>query len=290
MARTRKTAQQDSVASKDQTAPILKWVGGKRQMMYQLLPRVPSEYGKYIEPFFGGGALFFQLKPEKAVIADSNPELINMYEQVASRVTKVIAYLREYEYSEAFFYELRAKEWDKLDPVEAAARMIYLNKTCFNGLYRVNNKGLFNSSFGKYKNPNYCNVDLLKRASADLKKAKLICDDFCVVLSKHAKKGDFIFLDPPYMPISRNADFRRYTKEQFFEDDQRKLADMVRELADKGCYMLLTNSNHELIHDLYKDYIIDVIPTRRSVSCRADTRSGEDIIVTINPEASKTRD
>lgn len=264
--------------------PILKWVGGKRQMMSELLDRLPFEYGKYIEPFFGGGALFFELAPETSVIADSNPELINLYEQVAADVSKVVSHLRKYENTKECFYEVRAQRWETLPPDEAAARMIFLNRTCFNGLYRVNSKGLFNSSFGSYAKPNFCNEDLLNRASAALKKATIICDDYQNVLRKYAQKGDFIFLDPPYMPISPKADFRRYTKEQFYEEDQRNLAELVKELADKGCYMLLTNSNHELIHELYKDYKIDVIQTRRSVSCKGDTRSGEDIIVTIDPE------
>ena len=141
-----------------QAKPILKWAGGKTQLLGELLPKVPERYGKYIEPFFGGGALFFALQPENAVIADSNPELINMYHQVANELDSVISYLQRYDNNSEMFYAVRALAWEDLPPAEAAARTIYLNKTCFNGLYRVNRKGQFNVPFGKYKNPNICDV------------------------------------------------------------------------------------------------------------------------------------
>lgn len=141
--------------------PILKWAGGKTQMLGELMPRVPKTYGRYIEPFFGGGALFFSLKPEYAIIADSNPELINMYLQVAHHVDDVIECLQKYENTSEMFYEVRSLDWQTLPKAEAAARTIYLNKTCFNGLYRVNRSGQFNTPFGKYKNPKICDIDAL---------------------------------------------------------------------------------------------------------------------------------
>ena len=190
--------------------PIMKWAGGKAQMLKDIIPKIPEYKGKYIEPFFGGGALFFALRPDNAVIADSNPELINMYVQVATNVDAVIEKLKTYENTEEMFYEIRALDWETLPQSEAAARTIYLNKTCFNGLYRVNQKGQFNTPFGKYKNPTICDEDLLRSVSELLKKANIICGDYLDVLMEYAAPGDFVFLDPPYVPVSEYADFKRY--------------------------------------------------------------------------------
>lgn len=268
--------------------PILKWAGGKTQMLGELMPRVPKTYGRYIEPFFGGGALFFSLKPENAIIADSNPELINMYLQVANNVDDVIEYLQKYENTSEMFYEVRSLDWQTLPKAEAAARTIYLNKTCFNGLYRVNRSGQFNTPFGKYKNPKICDVDALRLASEALRKADILCGDYILVLEHYAQPGDFVFLDPPYLPISENSDFKRYTKEQFYENDHVELAKMIGSLHERGCYVILTNSNHPLVHQLYEQYKIEVIQTKRHISCHGDTRKGEDVIVTIPPEKKKT--
>ena len=264
--------------------PILKWAGGKTQMLGDLLPKVPSSYGKYIEPFFGGGAMFFALQPEQAVIADSNPELINLYRQVANHVDDVICQLKKYENTQEMFYAVRGQDWTMLPEAEAAARTIFLNKTCFNGLYRVNKKGQFNVPFGKYKNPKICDEDGLKAASAALKKAEIVCGDYLLVLEHYAQPGDFVFLDPPYLPISEYSDFKRYTKEQFYEEDHVELAKMVKTLHERGCHVILTNSNHPLVHELYAPFTIDVIQTKRHISCNGSTRKGEDIIVTIPPK------
>lgn len=268
--------------------PILKWAGGKTQMLGELMPRVPKIYGRYIEPFFGGGALFFSLKPDNAIIADSNPELINMYLQVANNVDDVIECLQKYENTSEMFYEVRSLDWKTLPKAEAAARTIYLNKTCFNGLYRVNRSGQFNTPFGKYKNPKICDSDALRLASEALRKADILCGDYILVLEHYAQPGDFVFLDPPYLPISENSDFKRYTKEQFYEDDHVELAKMIGTLHERGCYVILTNSNHPLVHQLYEQYKIEVIQTKRHISCHGDTRKGEDVIVTIPPEKKKT--
>ena len=268
--------------------PILKWAGGKTQMLGELMPRVPKTYGRYIEPFFGGGALFFSLKPESAIIADSNPELINMYLQVAHHVDDVIECLQKYENTSEMFYEVRSLDWQTLPKAEAAARTIYLNKTCFNGLYRVNRSGQFNTPFGNYKNPKICDIEALRLASEALRKAEILCGDYILVLEHYAQPGDFVFLDPPYLPISENSDFKRYTKEQFYEDDHVELAKMIGILHERGCYIILTNSNHLLVHQLYEQYKIEVIQTKRHISCHGDTRKGEDVIVTIPPEMKKT--
>ena len=215
-------------------------------MLKDIIPKIPEYKGKYIEPFFGGGALFFALRPDNAVIADSNPELINMYVQVATNVDAVIEKLKTYENTEEMFYEIRALDWETLPQSEAAARTIYLNKTCFNGLYRVNQKGQFNTPFGKYKNPTICDEDLLRSVSELLKKANIICGDYLDVLMEYAAPGDFVFLDPPYVPVSEYADFKRYTKEQFYVEDHRNLAEEVKRLHELGCYVILTNSDHPL--------------------------------------------
>ena len=176
-----------------QAKPIMKWAGGKTQMLGDIMPKIPQKYGKYIEPFIGGGALFFALSPDKAIIADSNPELINMYRQVADNVEIVVSYLKKYKNTKEDFYEVRSLDWLKLKKEEAAARTIYLNKTCFNGLYRVNKKGQFNVPFGKYKAPNFCDAEALYTASDVLKKATITCGDYLSVLKEYAEPGDFIF-------------------------------------------------------------------------------------------------
>ena len=275
------TARQLSTTA---TKPILKWAGGKTQMLPDLLPKVPTSYGRYIEPFFGGGALLFSLCPEKAIIADSNPELINLYRQVADNVESVIFYLKQYENTSEIFYSVRSLDWEQLSKPEAAARTLFLNRTCYNGLYRVNKKGQFNVPYGKYKNPKICDTEALYAASSALKKAEIICGDYSLVLEHYAQPGDFIFLDPPYLPISEYSDFKRYTKEQFYEEDHVELAKEVIRLHEKGCHILLTNSNHPLVHELYAPFKIDIIQTKRHISCRGNTRKGEDIIVTIPPK------
>ncbi len=264
--------------------PILKWAGGKTQMLNELLPKVPSSYGRYIEPFFGGGALFFALQPQNAVIADSNPELINTYRQIADHVEEVIHYLEHYKNTSEEFYAIRSQDWESLPKAEAAARMIFLNKTCYNGLYRVNQKGQFNVPYGKYTNPKICDSNALYTASDILKKADIICGDYFLVLEYYAKPGDFIFLDPPYLPVSEFADFKRYTKEQFYEEDHVELATQVMRLHEKGCYVILTNSNHPLVHELYAPFKIEIVQTKRHISCDGNTRKGEDVIVTIPPK------
>lgn len=267
-----------------QAKPILKWAGGKTQMLGDLLPKVPASYGRYIEPFFGGGAMFFALQPENAVIADSNPELINMYRQVADNVDEVIQHLKAYTNTSEMFYSVRSLDWKILPKAEAAARTIFLNKTCFNGLYRVNKQGQFNVPYGKYKNPKICDEDGLRAASTVLKKAEILCGDYLLVLEHYAKPGDFVFLDPPYLPISEYSDFKRYTKEQFYEEDHIELAKMIMTLHERGCHVILTNSNHPLVHELYAPFTIDVIQTKRHISCNGNTRKGEDVVVTIPPK------
>lgn len=268
--------------------PILKWAGGKTQLLDTLLPLVPEKYGKYIEPFFGGGALFYAVKPKNAIIADRNPELINLYNQVACNVDLVIQELQHYKNESDFFYKIRALDWESLPPHEAAARTIYLNKTCFNGLYRVNRRGEFNTPFANYANPTICDEQALRAASLALQKATIVCGDYAEVLGKYAKKGDFIFLDPPYIPVGKWGDFKRYTKEQFDEEDQRRLAEEVDRLVRLGCKVVLTNSNHPLVHQLYSKYRIEVVASKRAISSNGSTRNGQDAVVIAEKKDSRS--
>lgn len=266
--------------------PILKWAGGKTQMLEQLLPKLPKKYGKYIEPFIGGGALFFASQPKEAVIADSNFELVNLYNIIKNNPYELINQLSTMVNDSDYFYELRSVDVEKLSAVEIAARTLFLNKTCFNGLYRVNKKGNFNVPFGKYKNPKFCDEEAILIASNLLANKQIILGDYKDVLKKYAKENDFIFLDPPYLPISQYSDFKRYTKEQFYEEDHVELANEVKRLQEIGCHVVLTNSNHPLVHQLYNDYTIEIIQTKRFINSDSSKRTGEDVIVTVKPSKS----
>ncbi|GAB1779546.1 hypothetical protein PMEGAS67_50230 [Priestia megaterium] len=263
--------------------PVLKWAGGKQQMLDVLIPNMPRKFNKYIEPFIGGGALFFAVSPENAVIADSNPELTNLYEVIKNDVDSLIALLKEMKNEEEFFYEVRKLKVESLSNIERAARMVYLNRTCFNGLYRVNKKGEFNTPYGKYKNPKICDEVNLRAVSEVLQRCTIVLGDYKEVLKEYAEPGDFIFLDPPYIPISQYSDFKRYTKEQFSEKDQVELANEVKRLQELGCYVLLTNSNHPLVHELYAEYEITVHETRRNINSKASNRQGQDVVVYAEP-------
>ena len=260
--------------------PILKWAGGKSQLLEELRSRFPKKFNKFIEPFFGGGALFFDTLPEDAVIADLNPELVNLYKCIKRDYLEVEEYLVTFKNDEKFFYKMRSLLFEDLEPAYAAARTIYLNRTCYNGLYRVNRSGQFNVPFGRYKNPAICQHESLKSAAKALAKTTIVLGDYKAVLKKYAKSGDFVFLDPPYLPVSEYADFKRYTKEQFYEEDHRELAAEVKRLQKLGCHVVLTNSNHPLVHELYEEFDIEIINTRRNISSRSSTRVGEDVIVT----------
>jgi DNA adenine methylase len=267
------------------TRPLLKWAGGKTQLLPELLSKTPKKFGKYIEPFFGGGALFFALRPDGGVVADSNPELVNLYRSVAKSVDVIIERLRSCPNTEEAFYAMRAIDWTLMDPADAAARTIFLNRTCFNGLYRVNKNGGFNVPFGRYKNPKILDEHALRSASVLLSKSTIVQGDYKSVLAMHAAPGDFVFLDPPYLPVSKFADFKRYTKEQFYEEDHHELAQEVDRLHQMGCHVLLTNSNHPLVHELFGQHTIEVIQTKRYISCNGGSRKGEDVIVSIPSRA-----
>ncbi len=268
----------------EEARPLLKWAGGKTQLLTDLKPMVPLVYGRYIEPFVGGGALFFALRPHQSVIADSNPELISMYQAVADDVDAVIRHLRRFENSEEVFYATRALDWKKLPAAKAAARTIFLNRTCYNGLFRVNKSGQFNVPFGRYKNPKIVDEAALRAASVLLSKATILVGDYKTVLQDEAKPGDLVFLDPPYLPVSAFADFKRYTKEQFYEEDHLELAEEVERLHELGCHVILTNSNHPLVHEKFGRHQIEIVQSRRYINCHGSKRTGEDVIVNIPPK------
>jgi DNA adenine methylase len=269
--------------------PILKWAGGKTQLLPALARYIPNKFNRYIEPFVGGGALFFSLRPRNSVLADSNPELINLYKSVSENVEGVIEELKQFKNTEEMFYEVRGWNLDELTPSLIAARTIYLNRTCFNGLYRVNKKGQFNTPFGRYKNPKILDEDRLRFAASNLKNAKMLVADFRQVLGDEARTGDFIFLDPPYIPVSEYSDFKRYTSKQFTEDDHRSLAQEATRLRGIGCHVVLTNSNHPLVHDLYSDFDIEVIATKRNMNSNGAKRVGEDVVIYGSPLKSRPK-
>jgi DNA adenine methylase len=258
--------------------PFLKWAGGKTQLLTELHKYVPNNFNKYIEPFIGGGAMFFSLNPHESIIADSNEELVITYRQVKNAVEEIIQHLETFEHNEEFYYNLRSLDPNKLEHSYRAARLIYLNKTCFNGLYRVNKKGQFNVPYGK-GNGSFLNEEVLRNASEFLADTTIINSDYLDVLNEFATDGDFIFLDPPYYPVGKYSDFKRYTKEFFYHEDQVRLKEEFDRLVDIGCKVVLTNSDHEVILDLYSDYQIDIIETRRMISSNSKTRKGKDIIV-----------
>lgn len=258
--------------------PFLKWAGGKTQLLSELSEYIPSIFNKYIEPFIGGGAFYFFLNPKKAIISDSNLDLITTYQVVRDDVESVIKILSRHKNDEDYFYSIRSLDVKNMTEIERAARLIYLNKTCFNGLYRVNKKGQFNVPYGK-RNGAFLDKILLRRSSSFLQNTKILHADYLETLNKYASKGDFIFLDPPYYPIGKYSDFKRYTKEFFYHEDHIRLKNEFDRLVKRGCYVVLTNSDHPEVLELYKDYKIKIINTKRLISSNPKTRNGKDVIV-----------
>lgn len=253
--------------------PFVKWAGGKRQLIDILLANVPKKYSTYIEPFVGGGALLFALTPKKAIIADINAELINAYGVIKKDVEGLLKSLKNHKNEEDYFYRQRALIPGDLSPLERASRFIYLNKTCFNGLYRENSKGQFNAPYGRYKNPNIADIQNLHAVHRylSLSKVKIYNQDFIATASM-AKEGDFIYFDPPYHPMSATASFTKYSKGDFTAQDQEKLAEQFNVLARRGCYVMLSNSNTDFIKSLYRDHNIVEIEANRFINCKADKR------------------
>lgn len=269
--------------------PFVKWAGGKRQIIDKLKKYAPKNFNTYYEPFVGGGALLFELSPKKAVINDYNKELINVYECIkdANKFEKMCRELNhhEVEHSEEYYYEIRnidrdKNKFNKLSDYKRAARTIYLNKACFNGLYRVNSKNEFNVPFGKknkvntYEGQNlgiisgYLNYNDITIMSVDFEESV-----------KSAKKGDFVYFDPPY--DSDTSTFNSYTEDGFGKEEQKRLARVFKELSDRGCYVMLSNHNTKLINELYKDFNIHVIEAKRNINSNGKKRGKvEEVIIT----------
>ena len=262
----------------DTVKPILKWAGGKSQLIPFLLKHTPTEYGTYIEPFIGGGAFFFHLCPKKAIIADSNIELINLYKVIAHKPKQLIRVLQHFKNEKDFYYKTRELDFEQLEPIDAAARTIFLNKTCFNGLYRVNKQGKFNTPYGAYKRTKFIDEANLLAAASLLKRTTILQGDFQEIVEEFAKPNDFIFLDPPYLPVSEYSDFNRYTKDTFSFDDQKRVANLATKKAKEGVHVLLTNSTNPMVFDLYKDFDHEIIQTKRNISKIGEKRKGEDAI------------
>lgn len=268
--------------------PVVKWVGGKTQMLDKIKELMPVTYNIYFEPFFGGGAVLFSLEEDKkAIVNDINPELINLYRQIKSNPEEIIDALDNIDYihntsddPKKYYYTVREYFNSQLGStsIEQAARFIYLNKHCFNGLYRVNSKGEFNVPFNGKTSGSSFDSDNIYEVSSRLQSTDLLYGDFEAAVS-NAASGDLVFLDSPYAPLTPTS-FVDYTKEGFSYDDHIRLAKLFKELSDRGVYCMLTNHDTDLIRDLYKDYTITTIDVRRSINRNGSDRKGKEVIIT----------
>lgn len=260
---------------KEETYPIVKWVGGKRQLMFELLKNMPETYNRYFEPFIGGGALFFELQPQNGYISDMNEELINLYTVVRDDVYNLIDDLNKHEISKEYFLKIRnldrTEKYNKLSDLQKASRFIYLNRTCFNGMYRVNSQGQFNVPFGDYKNPRIVDTGNLINCSNLLKNTEICCADFSEILNK-VQKGDFVYFDPPYVPLNETSSFTSYTKDGFDLDMQFKLRDVCDELDSMGVMFMLSNSDTKLVNELYSNYEIKKVFASRAINANGNGR------------------
>jgi len=260
----------------DVPKPFLKWAGGKRQLISQMDPLFPKNFNKYIEPFVGGGAIFFYLLPKRAILMDINQELINVYNVIKNNIKALIKSLKKHVNKREYYYKIRNLDrepsiYENLSNVEKASRTIYLNRCCYNGLYRVNSKGQFNVPFGRYKNPQFCDEKNLIAVHKALKNVEIVNASFEKCLD-FAEKNDFIYLDPPYVPISNSSNFTSYTKDSFGREDQIKLYHIFKALDERGCKVMLSNSYNEFILNLYKDYKIKILQAKRAINSDAKKR------------------
>ena len=267
-------------------APFLKWAGGKRQLLPEIQKRMPKQYKNYFEPFLGGGAVFFDQcegMSGAAVLSDLNTELINVYTMIRDRVDKVIEYLKDCENVKEYF--LYVRQWDRLPnydlmfPEKRAARFIFLNRTCFNGLYRVNKAGQFNTPYGDYQNPNIVRAEVLRAASVALQGVEIKNQDFSAILET-ALHGDFVYFDPPYDPLNP-ASFTAYTGAKFGKQEQKSLLLVCDILNKRGVKWMLSNSNTNFIKDLYKNYNISLVDAKRNINSKASKRGAiKEVLIT----------
>lgn len=273
--------------SNSSIAPFVKWAGGKRQLISQIRERMPEQFNNYYEPFVGGGAVIFELLPENAVINDINRALINAYQMICDHPQEFLQEINRldaemWEDGKEYYYSLREHYNDKLMKdefdVELAALFVFINKHCFNGLYRVNGKGLFNVPYNNSRR-NSVDEQSIMEISEFLKNVTIISGDF-EAACEGAGEGDFVFIDSPYAPLNPTS-FESYTKEGFDIESHRRLANLFDELTARGCYCMLTNHNTELINELYgnKGYTIDVVSVKRMINSDASNRVGEEVII-----------
>ena len=263
--------------------PFLKWAGGKTQLLPALMLRIPAQFGRYHEPFVGSAALFWELHnrgrlQHGAVLSDINPALINLYCVVRDDVEALIDALHEHEehkLDREYFYQVRAwdrqADWPNRSSVERAARMIFLNRTGYNGLHRVNQRGQFNVPFGRYANPRILDADNLRAAHTGLQGVDLCVEDFRGVLGR-AQPGDLVYFDPPYLPLSPSSSFTAYSQHTFGESEHRQLANVFAQLANRVCHVLLSNSSAPLVYELYKNFSIQEVSARRVINRDAARR------------------
>jgi DNA adenine methylase len=272
--------------------PFLKWAGGKQGLKASFASLYPvlAPGAAYHEPFLGGGTVFFdvkqRLRPKRCSLADNNSDLMAAWAAVRDDVDAVIAALERHRarHNEKHFYATRSigpTELATMSPIERGARLMYLNKTCFNGLYRVNSKGLFNVPMGRYKNPGILDVENLRNVSAALRWVRLTTAPFPSILER-AQRGDFVYFDPPYVPLSLTSSFTAYTMGSFGEDDQRTLAEVYRELDRRGCQVMLSNSDAPLVRELYKGFKVKKVQARRSINSKSDRRGHITELVVLN--------
>lgn len=265
--------------------PFLKWAGGKSRLITDYEPYLPKVemVRRYIEPFIGSAALFFHLQPPRARLADCNRKLIEVYEVVRDDVDRLIAALQPHKNEKRYYYRIRAQDPRGLDKVARAARIIYMNKTCYNGLYRENQQGQFNVPFGRYKRPRICDEPRLRAASQALQGVELCSADFSEAVAA-AGEGDFVYFDPPYVPLNATSNFTSYSRFGFDERDHRRLAHTVHELTARGCRVMLSNSSAPLVYELYNRpaYTLQEIEARRNINSKADGRGPVTELLILN--------
>lgn len=255
--------------------PFIKWAGGKRSLIEELLNNIPKNFNNYFEPFIGGGALYFKLLKEGSYLSDINPELINVYRVIRDDVEGLILDLKKHVYDKGYYYQIRGldrnDEYISLSNLKKASRLVYLNRVGFNGLYRVNKKGEFNVPFGRYKNPLICDEDNLRACSKVLKTAKISCGSFSKIIN-FVSRNDFVYLDPPYIPLSKTSKFTSYSKEKFDDSMQEELKNLCAELNKRGVKFLLSNSYSESSLSLYKEFNVSRVFAPRNINAKSSSR------------------
>lgn len=267
-----------------QPRPFIKWAGGKGQLLSQYESLFPSRWTRYFEPFLGGGAIFFHLQPARAVLADVNPALISLYRCVRDHAPEVLALLEVHQANHCLEHYYAVRSQHHLPAIAHAARFIYLNKTCFNGLYRENLKGEFNVPMGRYKKPMIWDPQRVLAASALLQNTELLLQDFSQIRERASRATDFVYLDPPYHPLSNTSNFTAYSKLAFGELQQRQLRRVFAQLAEAGVQVMLSNSDCEFIRELYRDFHIHTISASRSINVKGTHRGKiNEVVVTSYP-------